>query len=87
MIRGEPHGFPVDIWQFGVLMYELYTGRTPFEERQSACSSSQHAPKNPLQLLSLWRDAFVVLQYHLRIFVIIITIAMVNIGLVVAMLY
>lgn len=31
MVSGQPHGKPVDVWAVGVLMYELLTGKAPFE--------------------------------------------------------
>lgn len=31
MVRGEGHGFAVDWWAIGVLMYEMAYGRTPFK--------------------------------------------------------
>ncbi|KAF0897982.1 hypothetical protein E2562_001672 [Oryza meyeriana var. granulata] len=31
MVRGEGHGFPVDWWAVGVLVYEMAYGRTPFK--------------------------------------------------------
>ncbi|KAL6858919.1 hypothetical protein ACP4OV_017921 [Aristida adscensionis] len=31
MVRGEGHGFPVDWWAVGVLLYEMVFGRTPFK--------------------------------------------------------
>ncbi|XP_071734910.1 serine/threonine-protein kinase D6PK-like [Rutidosis leptorrhynchoides] len=31
IIKGEGHGSPVDWWTFGILLYELLYGRTPFK--------------------------------------------------------
>ena len=33
MIRKKPYGESVDWWQFGVLFFELLTGKPPFNEK------------------------------------------------------
>lgn len=30
MLGGKGHGFEVDIWNFGILIFEILTGTTPF---------------------------------------------------------
>ena len=30
MVTHSPYGFPIDVWGFGILIYELTKGETPF---------------------------------------------------------
>lgn len=34
MLSGKPYGSSVDLWAFGILLYEILCGRTPFYSRQ-----------------------------------------------------
>jgi len=33
ILRGERYGFAIDWWSFGILLYEMMNGRTPFRDR------------------------------------------------------
>lgn len=54
IIKGEGHGAAVDWWTFGVLLYELVYGRTPFkgsgneETLANVVLQSLHFPDSPL---------------------------------------
>ncbi|URD79975.1 IPP transferase [Musa troglodytarum] len=53
IIRGDGHGSAVDWWTFGILLYELLFGRTPFkgpgneETLANVVSQSMKFPENP----------------------------------------
>ncbi|WOL02274.1 hypothetical protein Cni_G10993 [Canna indica] len=53
IIRGDGHGSAVDWWTFGILLYELLFGRTPFkgpgneETLMNVVSQSLKFPENP----------------------------------------
>ncbi|WOL02275.1 serine/threonine-protein kinase D6PK [Canna indica] len=53
IIRGDGHGSAVDWWTFGILLYELLFGRTPFkgpgneETLMNVISQSLKFPENP----------------------------------------
>ncbi|KAI3793818.1 hypothetical protein L1987_36440 [Smallanthus sonchifolius] len=43
IIKGDGHGSPVDWWTFGILLYELLYGRTPFKgSSKGAAEIKQH---------------------------------------------
>lgn len=36
MIRGEAYSFPVDVWSYGVVLWEILTGHEPYENSHSS---------------------------------------------------
>lgn len=36
VIRGEPHSFPVDVWSYGVVLWEILIGIEPYEKQDSS---------------------------------------------------
>jgi serine/threonine protein kinase len=44
ILQGEPYNFSVDYWSFGVLLYEMLTGYSPFhgEDEEELFQAIQH---------------------------------------------
>jgi serine/threonine protein kinase len=55
-IRGDPVVEQSDVYAFGVLAYEVLTGRGPFDARSSAALLGAHLQQKPVELLTLRSD-------------------------------
>lgn len=53
VIRDDGHGKNIDWWALGIILYEAYTGETPFENHPSNQIFDELRSKNPINLNTL----------------------------------
>ena len=53
MLEGKGYGTSVDYWSFGILIFELLTGQTPYDSN------------DPYEILEMVRSKRIVLPYWL----------------------